>query len=243
MDNKINFFSEKLADNMEKLKNFAKKSKYIPTANSILKAGVSAIPTVGGALGHLIFDKADEIRIRNIEIAIEEISSTLKGIDSQLIDVNWFSSPEALNVFKSLVDKVQFESESSKTRHLATVFALFGTKQNVAEPNKYIILEKLASLTITQIHLFTIVARTPYEERTMSQGALIHDVRAIWFDSIKAQVLDVPKFWSGTMNLDLELEILVSLNLIKLHPSPIKNMTCFQLSGIGHLLEEYLTKK
>ncbi|MCG7499570.1 hypothetical protein MHO82_22145 [Vibrio sp. Of7-15] len=228
--------------NLEKIKTFAKDSKHVPTVNSAMRAGVSAIPMVGGALDHLLFDKADDIRIKNIESSISEMGEAIKSFESKSIEVEWFSSPAALNIFKVLIDKVQFEPDAEKVSYLSKVYALSGNIDNYQEPNKYIIFDKLASLTTVQRKLFEIVAKTTKENRSMNQGALQQNVMAIWFDSIKENVLAVERFWQGMMNLDVELEILVSLNLLKLHPSPITNMTCFELTGIGKLLFNYTHK-
>lgn len=45
--------------------------KYIPEGMTWLRAAVSAIPCVGGAVDHLLFDKADAIRNKNIEQSLQ----------------------------------------------------------------------------------------------------------------------------------------------------------------------------
>ena len=44
----------------------------MPERRTWLRATVSVIPYVGGALDHLLFDRADSIRLRNIESALSE---------------------------------------------------------------------------------------------------------------------------------------------------------------------------
>ena len=49
----------------------AEASKLIPSGKTIIQSVITSIPVIGGALDHLIFDKADEIRLKNIEKTIE----------------------------------------------------------------------------------------------------------------------------------------------------------------------------
>ena len=52
---------------------------YMPERVTWLRALVVAIPTVGGALDHLLFDKADAVRLRNIEAALNALSEQLQN--------------------------------------------------------------------------------------------------------------------------------------------------------------------
>ena len=46
----------------------------IPERRAWFRGAVSSIPMVGGALDHLLFDRADSIRVANIEAALKGLS-------------------------------------------------------------------------------------------------------------------------------------------------------------------------
>ena len=79
---------------LEVIKAKAEESKYVPTVNSAVRAGVSTIPFVGGALDHLLFDKADEISTRNIEQSLEEISKKMEQISEDSLKMEWFENKD-----------------------------------------------------------------------------------------------------------------------------------------------------
>jgi hypothetical protein len=45
---------------------------------------------VGGALDHLIFDKADAIRVKNIEAALAAVKRQIESSEQETIDKEWF---------------------------------------------------------------------------------------------------------------------------------------------------------
>ncbi len=134
-------------------------NKYIPTGTSILRAGVSLIPLVGGVLDHLLFDKADEIRTRNIEQSISEISKKMGNIPEENITKEWFESTEAIEMFRQLIEKVQFESDNIKIKTLSDIYAISGTTEFSSDPNKFAVLRKVAELTTVQKELLLIVSK------------------------------------------------------------------------------------
>lgn len=227
-------------ENLSKIKEISAQNKFIPSVNSLLRASVSAIPYIGGVFDHLLFDKADEIRIRNIEQSIHDISKQVQKLDHSKIIVEWFDSDEAIYLFKLLVDKIQFEPDPDKRQTLSEIYPHFSTKEFSEDPNKRIIFNKLSEMTTIQKKFLQVISNTPEETRKIDNEGLTHNWTGIWFDSIKMNMHTSERFWTGVMNLDIELDILESLNLINEKSSPIGALKSFRLTAIGISLVQYL---
>lgn len=70
----------------EQITNMIEKVKKGPTW---LRAGVSAIPWAGGSLDHLLFDRADEIRIKNVEQTLESMKDSLGRMEEDKVSKEW----------------------------------------------------------------------------------------------------------------------------------------------------------
>ncbi len=231
-----------MKDKINKIKAIAENSRYIPTGESTLRAGISAIPFVGGTLDHLLFDKANEIRTRNIEKAIAAISFRLKEISENTLNKKWFDSSEAIEMFKQLIDKIQFEQDSYKSETLAKIYAISGTKNFSDDPNKFAVLQKASELTTIQKKILLIINKVNPVHRAFNGQGLSSTATAIWTDDITNAIKSNPNgvFWSGTLQLNLELEILESLNLIRRTNAPLANILGYEITGLGKLVLKYL---
>jgi hypothetical protein len=89
-------------------------ARHLPEGITWLRAGVSSIPVVGGALDHLIFDKADAIRVKNIEAALAAIKQQIESVEDETIDKEWFQSEEALAALKMMSDTITYEPDPRK---------------------------------------------------------------------------------------------------------------------------------
>lgn len=89
-------------------------SQYVPEGVTWILAAVSSIPVVGSALDHLVFDKADAIRVKNLEYAIAAMSSQIRSVREDALDKDWFQSDEALDAFKIMSDKASYEPDPAK---------------------------------------------------------------------------------------------------------------------------------
>ena len=76
---------------------------YVPEGKSWLRAAVSLIPYVGGAVDHLLFDQADVIRNKNIEQTLKSLSASVDELKDK-INQPWFSSEEFLQLLKKLFE-------------------------------------------------------------------------------------------------------------------------------------------
>lgn len=226
----------------EIIKAKAEESKYVPSGNSILRAGIAAIPVVGGALDHLIFDKSDKIKAKNIEKSIESISEKMKSISEENLTKEWFESTEALEMFKQLIDKVQFEADEQKIKTVADIYAVSGTKELSSDPNKFAVLRKASELSTIQKEILLIISNVPKQQKEFSKGGLQTKANAIWLDSILASVRTNPKgqFWTGTLQLDTEVGIIESLGLIRNLNIMLATVAGYELTGLGNLLVKYL---
>ena len=190
-------------------------ARHLPEGITWLRAAVSSIPAVGGALDHLIFDKADAIRVKNIEAALAAIKQQIESVEDETIDKEWFQSEEALAAFKIMSDKISYEPDPGKVEAIGRVVSACGNKQHSKDPHKLSVVEHLSRLSATQIKLLSIVSEIEPKERTIEMGGLNQTGSAIWLSDIIAVLQAGPKFWQGTLVVDEELEVLESLNTVR----------------------------
>lgn len=229
----------------EQIKNIVEKAKQGP---AWLRAGVAAIPWAGGALDHLLFDKAGEIRMKNVEQAIDDMKDCLGNIMEEKVSKDWFESEEALDMFKNLLIKIEFEGDKAKIKTLSNVYCLFGTNEHKDDPNKNAVLESLSRLTTKQRILLMVVGKVPQRQKT-SEGSLITTTAtAIWKSDIIAYCQSNPSIrqlltqGGGNTDLNIELDFLVSLNLLRLvNVLNIKD-TGYYISSLGKLAIGYLNE-
>jgi hypothetical protein len=189
----------------------------IPERRAWLRATVSTFPWVGSALDHLIFDKADSVRLRNIEYALNEIGQKLSTIRVECIDRKWFESEEALAMFRELSDRIQFEPDKSKVRVLAQIVAVSGTHEFSKDENKLSLLYLLSRLSYVQMKLLKIISQLRASERSASGTGITFTITAIFSDAIVAAVGKSPEgqFWTDHLDLAVEMDILESINFVR----------------------------
>lgn len=214
-------------------------TKHVPEGMTWLRAAISCVPAVGGALNHLLFDKADSIRIKNIELAIEGLGQKIESIGEAKIDVAWFESKEALAALKFLSDKVSYEPDPAKVQAIAKVVAAFGSKAHSSDPRKFSAAEHLARLSVLQMKILSVVASVSPSARELSGGSLTQTANAIWLSDIKVALENGEKFWDGVLKLDEELDILESYNTLRRPQLVVQSEPCYHLTAIGRIAAEY----
>lgn len=214
--------------------------QHIPEPISWLRASVASIPMVGSALDHLLFDKADAIRLKNLESAISSLSDQIAKTQEASIDKDWFGSEEAIAAFKILSDKVSYEADKSKVDALGRVVGTFGTKERATDPKKLSVIEHLSRLSGVQIKLLRAVASVPAKKKDFASGGLTQQATAIWSTDILNALKAGPVFWQGNMDLSQELEVLEAYNVIKRVQLFAATEAGFVLTSIGHHAASYL---
>lgn len=189
--------------------------KYLPDAKAWLRAAVASIPVVGGALDHLLFDKADALRLQNFETALRALSARIAEVPELNVDKSWFASEEALAAMRLLTEKVGFEPDKQKIDDMGRVVAACGLHPHSSDPRKLSALEHLSRLSPTQIRLLKVVAGVTARTKTISGVTISQTVTAVWTEDIKAALQSAPPFWEGSLQLVLELEVLESLNTLR----------------------------
>ncbi|MEW6349417.1 MAG: hypothetical protein AB1646_10170 [Thermodesulfobacteriota bacterium] len=190
-------------------------AKHIPEPIAWLRAAVSSVPVVGSALDHLLFDKADAVRLRNIEAALKAMSEQLLHLDERRIDKTWFQSEEALAAFRLLSDRIAYEPDPKKIEDMGRIVASCGETQHSQDEKKLSVVDHLSRLSHVQIKLLAVICNTPPQQKKTSIGGLEQTATAIWISDLMNTLKAGPQFWAGTMTLDEELEILESLNTIR----------------------------
>ncbi|VFU16330.1 conserved hypothetical protein [anaerobic digester metagenome] len=215
-------------------------SQYVPEGIAWIRAAVSCIPIVGSALDHLIFDKSDAIRIKNLESAIAAISSQVNAVGENAIDKPWFESVEALAIFKIMADKVSYEFDPAKVEAIGRIVAACGNKKHSQDPIKISVVEHLSRLSAVQIKLLSIISQVTPTKKKISTEGLEQTATAIWLRDIISALRCNTQFWTGTLIVDQELEVLESYNTIRrvqlMGPSEI----AYVMTVIGKLAASYV---
>lgn len=215
-------------------------SRFVPDRTAWLRAAVASVPVVGAAFDHLLFDKADAIRLGNLEAAIAALSEQLNTVQAESIDKNWFESNEALAVFKMLSDKVSYEADPAKVNALGKVVAACGNVQHSGDERKLSVVEHLSRLSATQIRLLAVVASITPETRKISTGGLEQTITAVWQDKILEVLRAGQRFWNGQLPLNQELEVLESFNVLRRVQLMGPAEPAFVLTHIGRLAATYV---
>lgn len=230
----------------ETINNLVEKAKQGP---SLLRAGVAAIPWVGGSLDHLLFDRAGEIRMKNVEQAIDDMKDCLDKIKEEKVSKEWFETEEALDMFKNLLIKIEFEKDKAKIKTLSNVYCLFGTNEHKDDPNKNAVLESLSKLTTKQRIILMAVGKVSQKQKTSEESVITATATAIWQSDIlaycqsdSATILQLLSQGGGKTYLDLELDFLVSLNLLRLVNTLNIKDTGYSVSSLGKLAIDYLNE-
>lgn len=229
----------------EKRKTIEKVKGYIPSAHSWRRALVSCIPYVGGGLDHLLFDKAGEIRLQKLEVAVNSMSKYIESLNDERIILQWFDSIEALEMFKRLFEKVEFEHSDSKIKALSQVYILFGTTEHVADPNKYAVLDIISKMTDNQREVFKVLNVVPLENKQYSAGDIDYIRKARWQSSLLDYINNNPSIrekLNNDVSISVELDILASFNLLSILDTPTSNNAAYRITEIGRLIYSYLTE-
>lgn len=250
-----------MSENKEKIIETIK--TYVPSTKAAIRAGISAIPYVGGSIDHLLYDKSDEIRMKNLEKLINELSECVTNLQEKTISKEWFESTDAIDMFKNLYNKVEFESDAGKIRALSRLYCRFGTEEHKDDPNKLAVLESVSKMTNNQRIIFMVVNQVPVEEKTSTGEAINYTAKSKWQSIIlehikqkevlskleipptKIELVEkdgkvTPNFKRGTILVDVELDILASLNLLRIDHIPNMNDVGYEVTALGRLVYSYL---
>ena len=159
-------------------------SQHLPSTQTVKRALIAGIPYIGGSLDHLLFDRAEEIFMQNLDNAVQQISNRLEKLEERQINKQWFESEEALSLFRSLLDKVGYDNAPEKLQTLSQLYALFGTEQHYKDPNKYAVIEVVSKLTYNQLLVFQTINRVPATKKDFDSDALHFSATARWQSAI-----------------------------------------------------------
>ena len=151
-------------------------------------------------------------------------------------------------MFKQLYGKIEFEPSDSKVKALSQIYTLFGTKEHASDPNKQAILETISKLTDNQRIIFKAVGEVPVERKTGSGKAITYTASAIWQSSVlkylnsNLRYLAQLKGATNIIQLNVELDILASFNLLRNQDVPNLNDKGYVFTGLGKLALSYLNE-
>ena len=205
-----------------------------------MRAAISMIPTVGGALDHLLFDKADAVRLKNIETAFSALSDQLNKLGQEAIDKSWFESEEALATIKVMADKISYEPDKPKVNALGRIVAMCGTFQHSQDHRKLSVVEHLSRLSAVQMKILSAISKTARNQKKVSNSGFEQTATAIWLDDIKTTLETGTQFWEGKLELVEELEVLESFNTIRRVQLFGHQEFGFILSSIGRQAVSYV---
>lgn len=208
-----------------------------------MRATIAAIPYAGGALDHLLFDRADEIRLENLETSLSALRERLNDLGESSLDASWFKSTEALAMFRMMADIVQFEPDDKKIEAIGKVIATAGSNKIASDKRKLSVLGHIADLSFVQMKLLRILGTMTPQRKELSGGSLTQSATGLWLTDILKAVETNPdgQFWDGQMQLDLELEILCSTNTVSRVPMMVSAPeTVYALTPLGKIAACYL---
>jgi len=178
-----------------------------------------------------------------LEESVKYISDSVSDLEKSRIVLDWFESVEALEMFKQLFEKIEFEPSNSKVKILSQIYTLFGTKEHVTDPNKYAVLETIAKLTNNQRVVFIASNEVRKESKDYSTGDLVETTTAIW----KSTILDYIKNTQtligqikGKVIIDDKLDIIFSFNLLVNLNVSHPHDSAYRLTGLGRMTFNYL---
>lgn len=227
----------------DKNKALEKIKENAPTALAWSRALVAGIPWVGGSLDHIIFDKAEEIRIQRLEQSVKNIEEILKKLDECRIKLEWYESVEALDMFKQLINKIEFEPSDSKVKTLSQIYALFGTKEHAEDPNKFAMLDTISKMTDNQRVVFLAANEVPQETKKISAGAIVHTIPGRWQSTMLNYIKQNKKMMDqlkGHVLINVDLDILTSFNLLYNLDAPSNEDAAYRITQIGKLAYSYI---
>lgn len=229
--------SEEINKTIEKIKN------HVPSVLAFSRALIASIPLVGGGLDHLLFDKAGEIRLQKLELTVNNIVEFISSLNEGRIIIKWFDSIEALELFKQLFNKVEFEHSDSKVKTLSQTYILFGTAEHVDDPNKYVVLDIISKMTDNQREIFKALNAIPEETKQYSAGDIAYIRLALWKSSLLDYINNTPNIcvnMKDKVSIGEELDILTSFNLLSSLDIPSSENSAFRITEMGKLVFTYL---
>ena len=232
-----------------------------------LKAGIATIPVVGGALDHLIFDRAAELRIQNIENSIKYIADKIASMQESNIDKEWFGSIDALDIFKSLGLHIETEPDEEKIKILSETYAKFGMLKNSSNVYKKVVLDKIGQMSSLQRIVFMEICKfkntpqsspsissaiskiykNPNQSRLTSSNPAPMNIRfegvpiAQFCEIFKQKQQTDPLISKINCNVECELQILNNYSLLQQPSGTIDSHKFYQITEIGNLVYEVLS--
>ncbi len=225
---------------VETVKNLA------PTGEACLRASIAAIPYIGGPLDHLLFDKYAKVQQKNMQQAVEAMKAAMEKMDEEKVSKEWFESEEALDMLKTLFDKIRYEGDKDKINTLSYMYCLFGSKEHIGDPNKYAVMEIVSKLTKSQRIVFRALSEVKEERKSGTGEAITYSATAIWQNSVlqfmqsNLKYIQLISGLGKKVQLDVELDILVSFNMLRFIDVPNMNDRGFYITALGKMALSYM---
>jgi hypothetical protein len=95
-------------------------------------------------------------------------------------------------------------------------------------------------MTDVSIKLLRLLSKLKATPKRCNNGMLERTFSAIWPDDIDRALNSSERFWKGTMDVGVEIEILEALNLVKKDESGVSRDFGYHLTILGKKAAEYL---
>jgi len=142
---------------------------------SALRAAVSLIPGVGGALDVFISGEGARIEKRRLAKLIEDLQLEMALIDASKLDRDFIGSPEGYDWFRLLAERVVRTSDENKLAALRRVYAQGVTVEHSRGALKEIILRHVGDMTgahVAVLHYLTMATRRKFDSPLVPEGAV-----------------------------------------------------------------------
>ena len=178
--------------------------------HSSIKVQLSLIGPVGVAIDEMLFGIGDRIRGKRLEQFVNELAESIKLIDEQTIDNEFFKSEEFHDIL------IQVVNQSTKTRHLEKIKLFANALTGSLKINRDIesledCIQIVASLTLRDIQVLKAVIEL--NDRLQKEKANLEDPRE--FDDLINTHKLLSELELSTSDITFSLTKLTSLGLLK----------------------------
>lgn len=98
-----------------------------------------------------------KFRINNIITTLDSIEKKILEMEDNEIDIDWICSKKSIQIFKKVIEEIEFEADEEKIETISNAVSKFASKEFENENKKFYILMLLLQLNGEQIRILKIL--------------------------------------------------------------------------------------
>lgn len=125
----------------------------------VIQAGIEAIPYVGGPLSTLIFDGKQQLRLKRLEMFLDDLRLEVKAIENRIADIEEHDKEALSAIVEELTERVEHEQFSEKQEYFSIYFknTLINPVNKTNYDERRFFLDTLGSISPLQIQILGIL--------------------------------------------------------------------------------------